>query len=42
MCGRGPLCFVERESGNRVGVIVTDDPNAATVSAGDIEIRLNR
>lgn len=40
--GRGPLCFVDRESGNRVGVIVTDDPNAATVSAGDIEIRANR
>ena len=36
--GRGPLCFVDRESGNRVGVIVTDDCLLYTSDAAD-EVR---
>ncbi|MUL44751.1 helix-turn-helix transcriptional regulator [Mycobacterium sp. CBMA293] len=40
--GRGPLTFVDRESGKRLGVIVTDDSEAASVGVDDIEIRVNR
>ncbi|MGB8406379.1 MAG: helix-turn-helix domain-containing protein [Mycobacterium sp.] len=40
--GRGPLTFVDRASGNPVGVVVTGDPDAARIGAQDIEIRVNR
>jgi DNA-binding HxlR family transcriptional regulator len=39
--GRGPLTFVDRESGNTVGVVVTGDPAATSITAEDIEIRHN-
>jgi DNA-binding HxlR family transcriptional regulator len=38
--GRSRLAYVDRESGNRVGVIVTDDPDATSITNQDIEIRL--
>jgi DNA-binding HxlR family transcriptional regulator len=40
--GRGPLTFVDRTSGNTVGVVVTGDPDVASISGPDIEIRHNR
>ncbi|MDH6247177.1 helix-turn-helix domain-containing protein [Mycobacterium sp. OTB74] len=40
--GQGPLTFVDRESGNKVNVVVTADDEAQPVDLEDIEIRVNR
>lgn len=39
--GHGPLRFIDRESGNAVGVVVTGDPDVASVGADDIAIERN-
>ena len=40
--GQGPLSFVDRESGNKVSVVVTADDDAALLDPQEIEIRLNK
>ncbi|MDR3664374.1 MAG: helix-turn-helix domain-containing protein [Mycobacterium sp.] len=40
--GQGPLTFVERDSGNKVSVVVTADPDASGIDPHGIEIRRNK
>lgn len=39
--GRGPLRFVDAETGRRLGVRVTDEYGAMAMDSDDIEIRVN-
>jgi len=40
--GEGPLAFVDRNSENRVRVVVTADTEASSLESPDIEIRVNK